>query len=182
MVSIGTRLSLGGSRVSKRKQCRPPRVSIGTRLSLGGSRVSKRKQCRRPMVSIGTRLSLGGSRVSKRKQCRRPMVSIGTRLRGMTQEGTGARRNLIVKKRKPRAFFTQPRAPPTPHALLNSLLTMSRFITSSVVFLLVALATAVSAQPAEPCEEGGAYRVVSPLVSPPFDRSPAPLREREASP
>ena len=105
-------------------------------------------------------------------------VSSTTRLRGMTQEG----RNLIVKKRKPRAFFTQPRAPPTPHALLNSLLTMSRFITSSVVFLLVALATAVSAQPAEPCEEGGAYPVESPVVSPPFDRSPAPLREREASP
>jgi hypothetical protein len=167
---MGTRLSLGGSRVSKRKQCRRPMVSMGTRLSLGGSRVSKRKQCRRPRVSIGTRLSLGGSRVSKRKQC------------GMTQEGTGARRNLIVKKRKPRAFFTQPRAPPAPHALLNSLLTMPRFITSSIVLLLVAPATAVSAQPAEPCEEGGAYRVVSPIVSPPFDRSPAPPREREASP
>jgi hypothetical protein len=68
----------------------------------------------------------------------------------MTHEGTGAWRNLIVKKRKPRAFFTQPRTPPTPHALLNSLLNMPRFITSSVVLLLVAAAGVIGGAQAEP--------------------------------
>ena len=55
-----------------------------------------------------------------------------------------------MKKRKLRTFVTQPRAPPTPHALLNSLLTMPRFITFSVALLLVAAAGVIGGAQAEP--------------------------------
>ena len=83
---------------------------------------------------------------------------------------------------RPRRALPHPRRPPRVSRLRD--MPTSRALARALalaLFHVVALVTVVAAQPATPCEEGGARRVASRRPSrrpPPLDRSPAPLSPR----